>query len=98
MYDHLLHRGRKHFCRYCSHTFITEDISNHHIKDCFKTIGKQAFMMPLKGGYVKFKNFERKIKLPFMIFANFESILVPEDNKKENPNITNILLGVMTIN
>ena len=55
-------------------------------------------MMPLKGGYVKSKNFERKIKLPFMLFANFESILVPEDNKKENPNITNMLLGVMTIN
>ena len=39
-----------------------------------------------KGEYVKFKNFERKIKLPFMIYADFESILVPEDNGKQNPN------------
>ena len=42
-------------------------------------------MMPIKGGYVTFKNYERKIKSPFVIFEYFESILVPEDNKKQNP-------------
>ena len=35
---------------------------------------------------VKFKNFERKIKSPFMIYVDFESILVPEDNRKQKPN------------
>ena len=30
-----------------------------------------------------FKNYiQRKIKLPFMFFADFESILVPEDSGK----------------
>ena len=38
--------------------------------------------MPKKGEHVKFKNFERKIKWSFMIYADFESILVPEDNGK----------------
>ena len=42
--------------------------------------------MPKKDQYVKFKNFERKIESPFMIYADFESILVPEDNGKQNPN------------
>ena len=42
--------------------------------------------MPKKGEYVKFKNFAKKIKLPFMIYVDFESILVPEDNRKQNPN------------
>ena len=37
---------------------------------------------------VKFKNFERKVKLPFMNYADFERILVPEDNGKQNPNNT----------
>ena len=36
--------------------------------------------------YVKFKNFERKIKSPFMIYADFESNLVPEDNGNQNQN------------
>ena len=85
MYDHTLHRERKHFCRYCLQAFSTEDMLKRHIKDCFKTNGKQRIIMPKKGTYVKLKNYDRKIKSPFMIYADFESILVPEDNGKQNP-------------
>ena len=49
MYDHSVHRGRKHFCRYCLHAFITEEILKRHIKDCFKINGKQTIKMPKKG-------------------------------------------------
>ena len=42
--------------------------------------------MPKKGEYVKLQNFQRKTKSPFMIYADFESILVPEDNGKQNLN------------
>ena len=35
--------------------------------------------MPTKEEYVRFKTFERKIKSPFMIYADFESILVSEE-------------------
>ena len=41
--------------------------------------------MPTKGEYVKFKNCERKIKSPFMLYADFESVLVPENKGKQNP-------------
>ena len=41
--------------------------------------------MPGKDEYVRFKNYERETKSPFSILANFESILVPEDNGKQNP-------------
>ena len=64
--------------------------------------------MPKKGEYVKLKNFERKIKSSFIIYTDFESILVPEDNRKQNrdlilqslilANIKNILLAVEAIN
>ena len=47
---------------------------------------KKTIKMPKKSEYVKLKNYKRKIKLPFMIYADFESILVPEDNGKQNPN------------
>ena len=40
----------------------------------------------MKGEYVKFKNFERKIKSPFMIYQDFESTLVSDDNGNPNPN------------
>ena len=40
--------------------------------------------MPRKPKYVKFKNYERKIKSPSIIYANLENILVPEDNGRQN--------------
>ena len=40
MYDHILHRGRKHFCRCYLQSFTTEGILKHHIKDFFKINGK----------------------------------------------------------
>ena len=62
MYDHTLHCGRKHFCRYCLQAFRTAEKLKCHIKDCFKINGKQTINMPKKGEYIKFINFERKIK------------------------------------
>ena len=38
--------------------------------------------MPKKGEYIKFKNLERKVKSAFVIYVDFESILVPEENEK----------------
>ena len=57
----------------------------HHIKDCFKINGKQKIIIPRIGEYVKFRNYERKIKSTFIIYADFESILVPQDNGMQNP-------------
>ena len=42
--------------------------------------------MPKKREHIKFKNVERKIKSPFLIYVNFESILVPEDKGKQDSN------------
>ena len=77
MYDHSLHCGRK-----CFHRFLLK----RHIKDRFNSNRKQTIMIPKKDEYIKFRNFERKIKSPFMVYADFEIILVPEDNGKENLN------------
>ena len=76
MYNHTLHRTKKHFCRYCLEAFSTEEILKNHNKDCFKTNGKQKIIIPKKGEYAKLTNYERKIKSPF---TDFESILVPEN-------------------
>ena len=56
MYDHTLHRGRKHFYCYCLQGFTSEEILKLRIKDYFKINGKQRIIMPNKGEYVKFKN------------------------------------------
>ena len=62
IYDQALHRGRKHFCRYCLHVSIPEEILKRHIKDCCKVNGKQTIKIPKKGEYINFKNLKRKKK------------------------------------
>ena len=102
--NHSSHGGRKYFYCYYLHALITEGILKRHIKGYFKINGKQTIKMPKKGEEVKFKNFGRKLKSPFMIYVDLESILVPEDNGKQNSNesYTNkykkMLLVVMIIN
>ena len=63
----------------------TEEISKCHNKNCFKINGKQRIIAPKKSEYVKFKSYERKIKSQLIIYADFKSILVPENNGKQNP-------------
>ena len=62
MYDHTLHRGKKHFCRYCLQALSTEKILKFYIKDYFKINGKERVKMPKKDEYIRFRNFERKTK------------------------------------
>ena len=82
IYNHSLHRGGQHFCLYCLHPFTTEEVLKCHIKNCFKMNGKQRIVMPKKGEYVTFQNYERKIKSTFIICADFQSILVLQNNGK----------------
>ena len=76
MYNHILNRGRKNFCRYYLQAFRTAERLKCYVKDCFKINGKQRIKMTRKYFI---------LKSPVTIYADFESILVPEDNGKENP-------------
>ena len=49
MYDRTLHHRRKHFCHYYLQAFTTAEKLKCHIKDCFKSNGKQTIKMPKKG-------------------------------------------------
>ena len=94
----------KQFCHYCLQAVSTKDILKHHIKDCFKINAKQRLILPKKGEHIKFRNHKRKTSSPFIIYADFESVLVPEKNEKQIQknlilaNIKNILLAPVAIN
>ena len=51
MYDHALHRGRKHLCRYCLQAF-SEKKKCYVCKDSFEINGKQITEMPRNGEHV----------------------------------------------
>ena len=85
MYNYFLLHGRKHFYRYCLQAFSTKKIWKCNLKDCFKINIKSRIIIPKKGKNVKIRNFSRKINPPFINYTDFENILVPENNGKQNP-------------
>ena len=82
MYDNTLYRGINNFWRYCLQAFSSEEILKSHIKDCFKINCRQRIIMPKIGEFLKFRNHKRKIKSSLIIYADFASTLVPENNGK----------------
>ena len=78
-----LHRNRKYFYLYCLQSFSTEQILEKRVNDCFEINDKQIIKIVKK---VKLLNLKTKWgeKSLFMIYAGFESILVPQNNGKQN--------------
>ena len=85
MYDYTA-SWKKICCRYCLQAFRISKTLKYHIKDCVRINGKPRIKMPKKGEYARFKQHERKVKSLFMIYADLERILVPEDDRKQNSN------------
>ena len=51
MYDHTLHRRRKHFCHHCLQAFSTAKMLKSHANGCFEINGKQMIKMHKKDKY-----------------------------------------------
>lgn len=64
--------------------FRTAGILNCDINNCFKINGKQMTKMAKKSQFVRFTNYERKIKSSFMIYTNIKSNLVPGNDRKQS--------------
>ena len=60
---------------FCLQPFRISDALKSQIKKCFKVNRKQRIKIPKKGKYVRFKNFERKIKSPFRIFIQLFKVI-----------------------
>ena len=88
MYNQTNHKERKHFCMYCLQCFSSERVLNDHKDICLEINGTQAIKMPNKyNDILKFNNFHKEIRVPFVIYADFEAITEkistcqPNDNK-----------------
>ena len=87
MFNHTKHQHKKHFCMYCLQCFSSERVLLNHKEICIQVNGKQAIKMPEKGEKVYFKNYDRQLPVPFVIYADFEAITekidtaLPNDNK-----------------
>ena len=66
------HNGMVVFCRRCLNHFPNRESLEKHLESC-ENFEAVKIVMPEKGEKVKFKNYNRKMKFPFAVYADFES-------------------------
>ena len=76
------HTSKKHFCMQCIQHFSSEEILQQHIPDCMAINNIQAVQLPKEGSTLKSTALKESIRVPFIIYADLESLLEKLDNEK----------------
>ena len=79
------HKGSRSFCLNCFNSFNTQDALNKHMEYCNNNECVKINMPP-EGTYLYFKNFVNSEKAPFVIYADFESLIKPLQSCDPDPN------------
>ena len=68
------HKNKKHFCLRCLQPFYSEYCLEAHKGDCLVINGTQRIEMPQPGSKVQFHNYQNRLPVPFVIYADFEAL------------------------
>ena len=68
-------KNRTYFCPYCLHGFIRQTLLDEHSPHCSKHAPQKIEMPSQHNKWLKFRNFNHQLKVKFVIYADFESIL-----------------------
>ncbi|KAB0790845.1 hypothetical protein PPYR_14921, partial [Photinus pyralis] len=74
-------KRQKYICDRCLHFYRSEDKLHKHTKDCIQKNDTAIKMPTEEKKMLKFKNFKNKIKAPFVVYADLESVLKPSEKK-----------------
>ena len=80
------HHGKKYFCDRCLYPFQCEESLNKHLEYCSNHEAVKI-VMPEKGknDILKFENYFNSEKVPFIIYADTESLIKPIESCEPNP-------------
>ena len=81
------HKEAQHFCTNCLNGFESEIIRDEHYEYC-RSKDSGRVEMPTKNSIVKYPDGQYQFKVPFVIYADFESILVPVSGAPNNPEMS----------
>ena len=71
------HDDKRCYCSYCLYGFMRSDLLEQHKPYCSKN-GPQKIKLPKEGNDVLYFNeLHKQLKVPFVIYADFKSILLP---------------------
>ena len=79
------HEHKRHLCLNCFNSFNSPETLEKHKEYCYENESVKT-LMPPPGTYLEFKNFHHSEKAPFVVYADFESLIKPMDNCNPDPN------------
>ena len=79
------HKCKQHFCMNCLQGFTQESSRDQHQVYCENNESVRV-EMPKQGSTVEFKDGQNQFKVPFIMYADFESILDTMDHGSSDPN------------
>ena len=86
LYSQSRRKCRMYYCRYCLHGFIREDLLQDHEPHCSQH-GPQRIELPdEENATLFFKDYHKQLKVPFAIYADFESLTAKIDSATPNPD------------
>ena len=68
------HNDKSCFCKYCNHGFRNEELSNKHYDSGCMEVEGQQIVMPKSYEKVSFKHHFKKLRSPFVVYADFECL------------------------
>ena len=73
----------EHYCPYCEKQ--CDDNMSDHIKKCYKLQFNDGALLklPPPNSYMQFENHKNKLTRPFIVYADCESTLIPNDHKNK---------------
>jgi len=79
------HKEKKHVCMKCIHVYSTAELLKKHIEDC-NPDEPTKLILPIEGknDFTTFKNFKNKLRVPYVIYADFEAITKKINNVSRN--------------
>ena len=80
IYDLSGAHDKKNFCKRCFGVFLTVNSYKRHLNVCSRPdMDSMLYSFPAEGSKLSFKNIRYQLKAPFIIYADFEALLVPND-------------------
>ena len=67
-------KAKKHHCFHCQHGFLTKELLDEHVEKGCMAVEGQQIQMPKEDDIMVFKNHYKKLKAPFVIYADFECL------------------------
>ena len=80
------HNGTQYFCTNCLHGFTSENTRNEHYTYC-RSKDSVRVEMPTKNPIVKYTDGQCQFKVPFAMYTDFQSILIPVSGAPNNLNM-----------